>query len=392
MMPRTLLVSLLTVILSFTARAQLHIIPVEYYNQGILIKMVAEGSRDSLNFLFDTGATQTAIDSATAVKAGIVADQTAMAAGVTGMQRIPMTGALAIQAGTAKLRPHPAILVNLSQLSSRYGKIIHGIIGYELLTNFIVRLDIDKQQLELYHSVKDMAPSVLGEKLSFSFSYAIPIPQAECSIRLKSGKIIKENFMFDSGALGVTALFNTGFSKQHDLISEAGNYSNDVGISLFNRTEKLVTAIDGLTIGSFAFGEMPVSALQAGQKAGALQVTNILGNAILYRFNMVFNYIAREIYLQPNKYFHEPFEFPVSGIKLSMQENRLIIDFVADGSPAAAAGIKPGVELLSVNGRVVTDLDVPRQLLNNPGKKISIVIKDGIGKKKKFRFRMRRYF
>src|SRR5690606_31621017 len=194
--------------------AQLHVIPVEYYNKGILIRMVAGTGKDSLNFIFDTGATQTVIDSATAEKAGIIANQMAMVAGVTGMQKIPMTDSLALQTSDLKLPTHSAILVNLSQLSSRYGKEIHGIIGYELLHRFIVRLDLDKRQIELYRSVADIPSSSLGERLIFSFSNAIPIPQAECTIRLKSGRSIKARFLLDSGALGVTAVFNAGFSKQ----------------------------------------------------------------------------------------------------------------------------------------------------------------------------------
>lgn len=70
--------------------------------------------------------------------------------------------------------------------------------------------------------------------------------------------------------------------------------------------------------------------------------------------------------------------FWAAGLVNGQNITSTVIDEVAQGSPAAAAGLKPGDQIISVAGAQVSDFDgVRTQILTHAGEKVTVVVKRG---------------
>ena len=140
-----------------------------------------------------------------------------------------------------------------------------------------------------------------------------------------------------------------------------------------------------------------------------------IGGEILKRFNIVFNYPAKEITLKKNRHFSAPFQYNMSGLQLQHNGVRYIADRIADssgvvmnsektfgnvqilmgnqtrlslvpeiivsgiraGSPAEEAGLKEGDIILAVNGKSIHSYklqEVMKMLNEKEGKRIKVLI------------------
>jgi C-terminal processing protease CtpA/Prc len=120
-----------------------------------------------------------------------------------------------------------------------------------------------------------------------------------------------------------------------------------------------------------------------------------LGNEILRRFHVTFDYPRQTMWLVPNSAFDEPYPFSTSGIRPHPQvgaDGLLGIDDIYPGSPAAEAGLSTDDRLVAIEGREVATMPVDRiqELLEGqPGDFLALeVARDG--KIRQVRFRLRR--
>src|SRR5690606_7572289 len=75
----------------------------------------------------------------------------------------------------------------------------------------------------------------------------------------------------------------------------------------------------------------------------------LIGNQILKRFNAIFNYQQREIYLKPNTLFRDPFERAYSGMELYYINGAIVVGSIIPGSPADLAGLEEGDLVIALN-------------------------------------------
>jgi C-terminal processing protease CtpA/Prc len=86
-----------------------------------------------------------------------------------------------------------------------------------------------------------------------------------------------------------------------------------------------------------------------------------LGNSVLKRFEMVWDYNIGAVYVKPSIYYNERFEYDMSGLEFSTLApdfKRCIISRVAPNSPAEWEGIKPGDELLAINLKPIEQMSL----------------------------------
>jgi membrane-associated protease RseP (regulator of RpoE activity) len=88
---------------------------------------------------------------------------------------------------------------------------------------------------------------------------------------------------------------------------------------------------------------------------GVLSDANIagfIGAEILDRFTVIWDYPGKNMFLSPNHALGTPFDTDASGLHLispGPEYQRVIIDNVLPGSPAAIAGLELDDEILAVN-------------------------------------------
>ncbi len=243
-------------------------------------------------------------------------------------------------------------------LSSFVGMPIHGLIGYELFTSFIVRINYSSKVISFYKHETAYIPRK-GQKVSISIEDRKPY--VESALTFPGGKKEKVKLIIDTGA-GHPLSLETSNGIPYP-IPEVHITAN-LGVGLSGKINGYISRIPTMTLGRFQLHNL-VCAFpdysNVGAKVYSVSRNGNLGNNILRRFNVVFDYQREVMYLKPNYFFKEPFEHDMSGIEITTAGptfERVIIARVETGSAAEKVGLKEGDRILSVNFKKVEELGI----------------------------------
>jgi hypothetical protein len=310
----------------------------------IVVICRVNGSRP-LHVVFDTGGSNV-VTPQVAREIGLKGTG-AVAGGGAGEQQVSMQFAsgATLAVGKAELRdqkfaifPLPASLVHIT---SRYA--IDGVIGYEVLKNFVVSVDYVRHTLTLTQR-QAFRSAKAGTAVRFA-SATIPVIRASIDG-------VEGAFMVDTG----NAFYNTvssNFLSAHGLSSRFG------GSELVQSSGNIGGAIrphlaraSSIAIGPYRI-ERPVFAVTNTQK-GALAGTAFAGNigqAILTRFDLTFDYGDHTIFMRPNANFGKPYIATRDGMSLYVTDaGKTCVSLVNAGSPAQKAGVAAGDCIVAVAG------------------------------------------
>jgi predicted aspartyl protease len=328
-------------------------IPFEVTGRHIFIE-VAVGETP-LSFVFDTGASSTVIDSATADRLGLEPTRDTIAMGAAGQVSTQHRSGNRLRLGGIVMDDVDLVFLSLDHLARRVGRPIDGILGYELLSRFVVRLDNTKRRLVLQPFGKDLHLPEGTRRWPFRLDMSIPI--VDGVVRLADGARLRGRFLVDTGA-GLSLALNTPFVERHDLLQRAGRSFEATSTSLSGSGNHGVESrVAGFRVFGTSFREVPaqLSRVTTGVKSMSA-FAGILGNEVLRRFDMTFDYKRREVWVQRTERIDEPFRVDCSGLGLELTEDMasVRVHSVVAGSPAETAGVRSGDELLALNGESVS--------------------------------------
>ncbi|MFL9483891.1 aspartyl protease family protein [Chitinophagaceae bacterium LWZ2-11] len=354
----------------------------KYYNQVWLKAGLGNNTRDSLLFLFDSGAGTALLDSAVAAK--LFPDKhynQTSAMGASGSASMKLLHNESIYFNQFKLDSVNFLVNDLSRLSATLGRKLDGIIGYNLIKKYVTRIDLDAGTISIYKDIRDVKGS-LGKPLTFGFSPEIPfLPRVKCSFTTVTGQTYTGYFFFDSGA-GMTAMLNTPFVNANQLLTKAGKTLRLKSEGLTNSSDRYVARVASFNFSGETFKDLPISMTQTTTGVNAMggEYAGLLGNEFLYRYNLTLDYTHNAIYLQPNKYYADKFDFPLCGFALKTSNGRNYIATVSSESPEYAQGLKEGDEIIKVNGKAGLAIADIRELLKHEGQ-ITLRVKQNTGEK-----------
>lgn len=318
-----LLIAFLIGVGSTTLTAQIAQIPFEFKGTHLSIQVKTKAS-ENLNFIFDTGCTGASIDSAAAVKAGIGREnmQTVSVAGSGGEQSYQMALHQNLKMDNLEIKDLNLVLMNFSSLSNDIGSHLDGIIGYEILNQYVTQIDFDQKKLSFYDQIKSVDTTGYTG-IPFEFSKNILIPRFPIAITLANGQTFKGKVMFDTGN-AFSLIVSTPFSKYHDFNSKLGQTSLTSGRGINAITQDQLANIKSMSFNGFDFGEMGIRLTvndKAEPKDGYL---GILGMEVIKRFHVILDYANKKIYLKPNKAYHAPLKIEVSAGKFAEESKTFL--------------------------------------------------------------------
>ncbi|MEZ4775682.1 MAG: aspartyl protease family protein [Bacteroidia bacterium] len=351
-------------------------IPFKMVGQHAFIQMVAE-EKDTLNLIFDTGASTFVLNEILLKKLNLSFDQMVSSTGIGGQREVKIGEIKYLRSGKVSLHQIPAIAASLSHLEVKIGHKIDGIIGYNFLRSHIVRMNYDKMLLEIFDQ-DEFCPEDYGRSHSIDLSTGIPVLSA--SVSLNDGSVVSGKFLIDSGA-GSGLILNTPLVTEKRLTEIARNAGfQDESTGLNNQPAPYFeTVMPGLTFGGYLLQRIPTRLSQGTTGVTAMpEYAGIIGNQILQRFSLVFDYQKEKIYIQPNSRLAHPFPNDASGLKIQLNESytRIVVNKVIENSPAAHAGLKKGDILLAINDQRLKPEDLPmlKETFSQPGKKIVLTV------------------
>ncbi len=246
-------------------------------------------------------------------------------------------------------------------LSNYIGLPIYGIIGYDFFNSFTIKINYVTSRLTLYQ------PERFNRVKFLSRYEAVPIlledqrPYLISRIQLNNGTSISSKLIIDSGA-GHPILLDPNSDPQ--LRIPDTTVSAMLGVGLNGPIHGYLGRLNSLRLGDYEI----VNPIASFPDYDTLLYTDYdiprngnIGNEVLKRFNVVFDYPYSALYLKPNSRFDDPFEHDMSGMSLMSGGDvyrRYFIANIAPGSPADEAGLEINDEILSINLQPTREMSI----------------------------------
>jgi len=335
----------------------------------ILLQARLDTFPDTLNFILDSGSGGISLDSTTAVYfglKGIPSDK--IIRGIAGMRKVSFINDRQLHLPGLSIDSLNFHINDYSILTSVYGERIDGIIGYSVLSRYILKIDYDSSHIEFWSKGSFRYPR--GGFLLRPVINTLPVQTA----RVKDGVTINSRFLFDMGA-GLNMMLTTDFIKDSTLIHKKRKFFTKQAEGLGGKIDMRMTVIKEVKIGPYRFRNVPIYIFDDEYNVTSYPyLGGLIGNDLLRRFNVVLNYGHRDIYLVPNSHYREPFDYSYTGIELYYENGQIFLGDVAKGSPAEDVGLKEGDVVVAVNKNFSQNLQQYKLAMQNTGDRLKIII------------------
>ncbi|MBA7521361.1 hypothetical protein ES705_13468 [subsurface metagenome] len=179
----------------------------------------------------------------------------------------------------------------------------NGIIGYSIFGHYVTEFDYDKNTMTLYDP----------DKIKIDSSWTViplyfkdnNIPWVEASVVIEEEKPTSL-FMYIDYAAGDAIVLLEKPNMKFRLPEETANVHIGRGLSgdIYGKTGN----ISKLIIGPYELNNVKASFAPAEVRSKQDNADAILGSGSLRRFNLIFDYANKKLYLKPNTHFNDSFD------------------------------------------------------------------------------------
>ncbi len=338
---------------------------------------------DTLNFILDTGSSGISLDSTTVDYLGLKPTPTERTIrGIAGIRKVSFlfNQQLHFPGLTAdSLNFH---INDYGILTAVYGERIDGIIGYSILSRYIVKLDYDSMKLTF------CTPGTIRyPRGGYLLKPTINQLMAQ-QLRVRDETAVTSRFLYDMGA-GVCMLLTKDFVADSSFIDKKKKRWIKEGEGLGGKIDMELTVMREVKLGPYRFRSVPVYIFDDENNVTSYPyMGGLIGNDILRRFNIILNYARSDIHITPNSHYGDSFDYSYSGVELYFLQGLIIVGDVAKGSPAEAAGIKEGDEVIAINNNFSQNLNQYKITLQAPNEKVKLILRrDNLMKEIEFKVR-----
>lgn len=274
------------------------------------------------------------------------------------------------------------------ELEKQLGYPVHGIIGYEIFSRFVVDIDYSDKVITLYEP-EHYKPSNWRKSLPIDIIDTKPYLTAP--IWMDDTTKVEGKFLLDTGASHALVLHKDSDEK---IYLPSKNIESILGKGLTGIITGHLARIKKMKLAKYELDDIVVSFPDENSYSDSLLVeerNGTIGGEILKKFDIAFDYFNERIYFRRNGYFRDSFEYNMSGIDLQgvgPEYNTITVAAVRKNSVGEEEGIHKGDTVVAINGYYGKSLTLKRAyaLFNSKdGKNIRMIIKkDGERVKKKF--------
>lgn len=335
----------------------------------VILQATLGGFPDTLNFVLDTGSSGISLDSGTVdyLKLKPVASDKTIR-GIAGIRKVSFLYKQKLHLPGLTIENLDFHINDYSILTAVYGVQIDGIIGYSVLSRYIVKIDYDSVKIDILSQGTIRYPRggfLLKPTISTLPSHAV---------RVKDAATVNSRLLYDMGA-GVCLMLSKEFVNDSTLLNKKRKLWAKEGEGIGGKIDMFATVIKEVKLGPYRFRSVPVYIFDDVYNVTSYPyLGGLIGNDILRRFNVTLNYDKRDIYLIPNSHFNEAFDYSYSGVELYMINGHIVAGDVAIGSPAENGGLKEGDIIIAVNKNFTQNLNVFKTALQAPNERVTIII------------------
>lgn len=351
-------------------------LPFELNGNQIFLRVRVNGS-EPLWFGLDTGASATVISTTTAESLGLKMEGSSRTTGAGGQVQSSTVRGVRLDIGSARLEGLDAMTLALTSIENASGHRMDGILGFEFFRRYVVELDYERLLINLYEPA-GFVYTGRGESLPLTF--ALNHPYVHAKVAMPGREPVEGKFVLDTGSNFPLILLDS-FVREKRLNESLPKTLKVTGRGVGGEVAMPVGRTGRLMLGSFSLEQPVTSFPQTGWFAREGAAGNI-GSAVLRRFKVTFDYSRSRMFLEPNKLYPEPFEYDMSGLQFVTESpsfKTVTILRVLSDSPAAEAGLRQGDQIVSIEGRPVTDIKLAalREMLRQPDRRYALQVRRG---------------
>lgn len=257
--------------------------------------------------------------------------------------------------------PDSCYVIDLSGLPATLGRHVAGIIGYDFFARYVVDVDHDAQILRVYDKG---SYRYTGDGSVLPLTFHKKVPYVTAAIKVNGRRPSVGEFLVDSGS---------GDAVDHDIIAQSRGKKLDVvgGVGLGQEYRVTLGRVESFRLGKY---EIVDAVGVAGGKA-------MIGNQVLGRFRVIFDYSRAQMALEPNSHYRDTFEVDASGIDLRLDTatGEFVVHDVHQGSPAEQAGIAPDDRIMKIDGEPAQRFSLTHvtRLFQTPDRRINLTLRRG---------------
>ncbi|PCH78388.1 MAG: hypothetical protein COB98_00355 [Flavobacteriaceae bacterium] len=320
-------------------------------NNLIIIPVKVNGKE--LNFILDTGVSRTILFSLNEIDS--LGLKRVKKVKIRGLGSKDPVNALLSQNNKIQLQNIVSLHQNLLfildsdfDLSAKLGLTIHGIIGYELLKDFVVSIDYSNKKITFYRHAEFRTRKIKNyEKLPLTFYNNKPYVHVNIKLKEQDDPLLVKLLIDSGGSEGLWL-----FKDSNPFIIAPEHYFHDyLGEGLSGVIMGKRAKIYSVFMGDYELKQPTVaypdsSAIVIARKQ--LDRNGSVGGMILSRFKLVLDYKNETLYLKKARKFNAPFNYNMSGIELMYSGQVLVKETETSMLP------EEGVSTSGVENIVVT--------------------------------------
>lgn len=317
------------------------------------------------------------------------------------------------------------ILRDYFDLSGKMGITIHGILGYDLLKNFIVKINYKTKYIHFYNPKKAKLKTCRNcEVFPLTFHRKKPYINTDIKLDTIGNKFTNVKLLIDTGGSDALWLFE---NSKYNIQTPNRFFTDILGEGLSGTIYGKRSRISAVQLGNYIVKEPTVSFLDSVSTKNARSVKDrngSIGAGILKRFIIWFDYANQKLMLKKNGSLTNGFDYNMSGLDVIYSgkqlvkerqtivsnpiskgsENSKTINFISSfsyqfkpsfkirnvvkGSPSHIAGLQKGDIILKLNNANASDLtleSINQKFQERDKKRIRITVLRN-EKKMKFEF------
>lgn len=292
-----------------------------------------------------------------------------------------------------ELPPQTVAVVSLSSLEPFAGHSLDGVLGFGLFGRYVVEIDYAARKVNLYEP-QSYRYSGSGTRLPLTIEgshFYIP-----ARVVISGRNAFEGKFMVDTGAPMTTLIVNRPNVERYGLLSSLRKKVLDNSApGLGGETKQILSRASMIQLGGLTIHQPNISLSQDAEGVLASpSFDGLIGGELLRRFKVIFDPLHKQLILEPNAHFTEPYEHNMSGLSLNAEgENFRIIRVhrIIEDSPAAAAGLREGDVITTINGQPASSFSLERlyQMFKQEGQEYDLSIMRG-AEKLQARLKLRR--
>lgn len=203
------------------------------------------------------------------------------------------------QVGTMKFRNQPVTILTGDALK---GFPTDGVIGYTLLGHYSVEIDFDNNVMKL-REPGSWTPGKGWSSIPFYFKDN-QIPWIDISVVTNNEAPVRLSAYVDCASSEAVELLD---GKDNKFVKPAVTTKKYLGRGLSGDIHGEEGRLSKVFLGEFELHNVLSSIAPAGIRSRQNNADAVVGNNILRRFNLVFDYAGMKLYLKPNSRFQDPF-------------------------------------------------------------------------------------